>query len=81
MGYNRASYVCFREYEIQDGFGFRLRACRKTYGKIERFNVYLKQSFITPLVATMKLTGLEADVDIANGQIGQFILDVAHQRI
>lgn len=136
LGYSRASYVCFSEYEKQedwlagiegalnyfggvpkeilfdnakcimierdaygDGkhrwnskllqlsadYGFRLRACRpyraKTKGKVERFNGYLKHSFITPLAATMKQAGLELDVDIANGQIGQWLHDVAHQRI
>lgn len=136
LGYSRACYVCFSEYERQEDwingieaamhyfggvpkdilfdnakcimierdaygegehrwnskllqlsgdYGFRLRACRpyraQTKGKVERFNGYLKNSFITPLAATMKQAGLELDVETANGQIGQWLHDVAHQRI
>ncbi|EGY28036.1 Transposase [Candidatus Regiella insecticola 5.15] len=66
-------------------YGFSLRACRpyrpKTKGKVERFNGYLKHSFITPLAASLKQLGLELDVDTANGQIGQWLNDIAHQRI
>jgi transposase InsO family protein len=71
--------------KMSTDYGFRLRACRpyraKTKGKVERFNGYLKHSFITPLAATMKQAGLELDVDTANGQIGQWLHDIAHQRI
>ncbi len=136
LGYSRACYVCFSEYEKQEDwlagikgaldyfggvpkdilfdnakcimierdaygegqhrwnskllqlsadYGFRLRACRpyraQTKGKVERFNGYLKHSFITPLAATMKQAGLELDIDTANGQVGQWLHDVAHQRI
>ena len=136
LGYSRACYVCFSEYEKQDDwiagiegalnyfggvpkdilfdnakcimierdaygegqhrwnskllqlsadYGFRLRACRpyraKTKGKVERFNGYLKHSFITPLAATLKQAGLALDIDTANGQVGQWLHDVAHQRI
>ncbi len=66
-------------------YGFKLRACRpyraKTKGKVERFNHYLKNSFITPLATTLKQVGLTLDVDAANGQIGPWLSDVAHQRI
>lgn len=66
-------------------YGFRLRACRpyraRTKGKVERFNGYLKSSFITPLAATLKQSGLVLDVEIANGQIGLWLIDIAHQRI
>lgn len=66
-------------------YGFRLRACRpyraKTKGKVERFNGYLKGSFITPLVASLKQTGLTLDVGIANAHIGPWLADVAHQRL
>jgi len=136
LGYSRASYVVFSEYEKQEDwlagiegalnyfggvtqdilfdnakcimierdaygegqhrwnskllqlsadYGFRCRACRpyraQTKGKVERFNGYLKHSFITPLAATMKQAGLELDIDTANGQVGQWLHDVAHQRI
>lgn len=66
-------------------YGFSLRACwpyrPKTKGKVERFNGYLKNSFITPLAASLKQLGLELEVDTANGQIGQWLNDIAHQRI
>jgi transposase len=66
-------------------YGFRLRVCRpyraQTKGKVERFNGYLKGSFITPLTATLKQTGLYLDAEIANGQVGPWLAEVAHQRI
>jgi hypothetical protein len=71
--------------QLSNDYGFRLRACRpyraRTKGKVERFNGYLKNSFITPLAATLKQAGLALDVDAANGQIGPWLSDVAHQRI
>lgn len=70
--------------ELASDYGFRLRACRpyraKTKGKVERFNGYLKNSFITPLAATLKQAGLALDVDTANAQVGPWLEDVAHQR-
>ncbi len=66
-------------------YHFKPKACRpyraKTKGKVERFNAYLKSSFITPLAATMKQHGLELTVDVLNGQIGAWLETVAHQRI
>ena len=71
--------------QLSADYGFRLRACRpyraKTKGKVERFNGYLKHSFITPLAASLKQAGLALDIDTANGQVGQWLHDVAHQRI
>lgn len=66
-------------------YGFKPKACRpyraKTKGKVERFNSYLKSSFITPLAATLKQHGLDLTVDVANGRIGAWLETVAHQRI
>jgi len=66
-------------------YGFTLKACRpyraKTKGKVERFNGYLKQSFITPLATTLKQAGLDLDINIANAQVGPWLYDVAHQRL
>ncbi len=66
-------------------YGFKPKACRpyraKTKGKVERFNSYLKSSFITPFAATLKQHGLEFTVDVANGHIGAWLETVAHQRI
>jgi transposase len=70
---------------LADEYGFRLKACRpyraRTKGKVERFNGYLKSSFVTPLAASLKQAGLVLDVGAANGQIGLWLSEVAHQRI
>ena len=64
---------------------FKPRACRpyraRTKGKVERFNSYLKSSFITPLATTMKQHELKLTVEILNGRIGAWLDTVAHQRI
>lgn len=66
-------------------FNFKPRACRpyraRTKGKVERFNSYLKSSFITPLAATMKQHGLKLSVELLNGRIGVWLDTIAHQRI
>lgn len=66
-------------------YGFIARACRpyraRTKGKVERFNGYLKHSFITPLAATLKQAGLRLDVATANAHVGPWLERVAHQRI
>jgi len=71
--------------QLAKDYGFKPRACRpyraKTKGKVERFNGYLKRSFITPLAASLKQVGLELDVATANGQIGAWLADVANQRV
>ncbi len=70
---------------LSEEYGFTLRACRpyraKTKGKVERFNGYLKGSFIVPLAATLKQTGLKLDVDAANAHVGRWITEVANTRI
>jgi hypothetical protein len=54
-------------------YGFIARACRpyraRTKGKVERFNGYLKGSFITLLAATLHQAGLRLDVATANAHI------------
>jgi hypothetical protein len=66
-------------------YGFKPRACRpyraQTKGKVERFNGYLKHSFVTPLAASLNQSGLVLDVETANGKIGQWLNEVANQRI
>ncbi len=66
-------------------YGFVPKACRPyraiTKGKVERFNGYLKRSYIVPLATTLKQARLELDVDTANARIGAWLHDVAHQRI
>jgi transposase len=71
--------------ELADEYGFRPRLCRpyraRTKGKVERFNGYLKGSFVTPLAATLKSAGLLLDATTANAQVGRWIEEVAHQRV
>lgn len=66
-------------------FGFKLKVCRpyraQTKGKVERYNGYLKSSFITPLATTLKQAGLELTVEAANAHIGAWLLGVSEQRI
>lgn len=66
-------------------YGFRLRLCRpyraKTKGKVERFNGYLKGSFLVPLAATLAQSGLKLDVLSANAHIGRWLTEVANARV
>ena len=59
---------------LADRYGFAPRVCRpyraRTKGKVERFNGYLKGSFIVPLAASLRASGLLLDVATANGRIG-----------
>lgn len=70
---------------LADEFGFRPRVCRpyraRTKGKVERFNRYLKDSFVTPLAATLKSARLLLDVSTANAHVGRWLHDVANRRI
>jgi len=65
-------------------YGYLPRACRpyraRTKGKVERFNAYLKHSFVTPLAATLTQVLLELTVDAANAHVGPWLANVAHQR-
>jgi len=65
-------------------YGYIPKACRpyraKTKGKVERFNSYLKQSFVTPLLATLRQAGLDLTVEAANAHVGPWLIDIAHQR-
>lgn len=71
--------------EFSRDFGFQLRVCRpyraRTKGKVERFNGYLKGSFLVPLAATLKAGGLKLDVDTANREVLRWLTDVANVRI
>jgi transposase len=70
---------------LSEEFGFSLRLCRpyraKTKGKVERFNGYLKGSFLVPLSATLKSSGLKLDAIAANLHIGRWLSEVANARI
>ena len=66
-------------------YGFVPKVCRpyraKTKGKVERFNRYLKSSFVIPLQATLRTAGLALDVATANGYIGRWLTMVANARV
>ena len=70
---------------VADEFGFQPRLCRpyraKTKGKVERFNGYLKGSFLVPLAATLKSSGLKLDAVAANVHIGRWLSEVANARV
>jgi transposase len=70
---------------LSEDYGFGLRLCRpyraKTKGKVERFNGYLKGSFLVPLAATLKQAGLKLDADSANAHIGRWLTQVANARV
>lgn len=71
--------------ELAEACGFTPRLCRpyraKTKGKVERFNSYLKGSFVVPLAATLEATGLKLDVDIANVHVRRWLNEVANARV
>ncbi len=65
--------------------GFTPRLCRpyraQTKGKVERFNGYLKGSFVVPLAATVEASGLTLDVNIANQHVRSWLDNVANARV
>jgi transposase len=71
--------------QLADRFGFAPRVCRpyraRTKGKVERFNGYLKGSFVVPLAASLRASGLTLDPGTANGRIGAWLDEVANVRI
>ena len=70
--------------ECAQTYGFQLRVCRpyraRTKGKVERFNGYLKRSFLVPLGATLRAGGLKLDVDTANREVLRWLNEVANTR-
>lgn len=70
---------------LAEQYGFRPKVCRpyraKTKGKVERFNRDLKESFITPLAASLRSAGLTLDVATANAHVGRWLTEVARQRV
>jgi transposase len=71
--------------ELANDYGFQLRVCRpyraRTKGKVERFNGYLKGSFLVPLAATLRAGGLKLDVDTANREVLRWLSEVANMRV
>ncbi len=71
--------------ELAEACGFKPRLCRpyraKTKGKVERFNAYLKGSFIVPLAATLQAGGLRLDAELANAHVRRWLDEVANARV
>ena len=71
--------------DLAEQCGFQLRLCRpyrgRTKGKVERFNGYLKGSFLVPLKATLKAAGLTLDLDTANREVLRWLVEVADRRV
>jgi transposase len=71
--------------ELAESCGFMPRLCRpyraKTKGKVERFNAYLKGSFVLPLASSLEASGLWLDVDVANRHVRRWLDEVANVRI
>ena len=71
--------------ELAEQCGFTPRLCRpyraKTKGKVERFNGYLKGSFLVPLAASLKAAGLALTAEVANLHVRRWLDEVANARV
>ena len=71
--------------DLAESCGFTPRLCRpyraKTKGKVERFNSYLKGSFVVPLAATLEASGLRLEVDVANAHVRRWLDEIANARV
>lgn len=57
------------------------RAKTKTKGKVERFDRFLKQSFVVPPAATLKQSSLKLDVEAANSHTCRWLAAVVNARV
>lgn len=71
--------------ELAEECGFTPRLCRpyraKTKGKVERFNGYLKGSFLVPLAASVQAAGLQLTPEVANAHVRRWLGEVANARV
>lgn len=71
--------------QLAEECGFAPRLCRpyraRTKGKVERFNGYLKGSFVVPLAASVEAAGLKLDAGTANVHVRRWLDEVANQRV
>lgn len=71
--------------QLAEECGFTPRLCRpyraKTKGKVERFNGYLKGSFLVPLAASVESGGLKLTPEIANAHVRRWLDEVANARL
>ena len=73
----------FRDFARHHGFSPRICAPYRaqTKGKVERFNRYLKESFVWPLESRLKPLGFHLDAATANAEVGLWLADVANVRV
>lgn len=73
-----------RSVALAERYGFTPKVCRpyraQTKGKVERFNHYLKNSFVVPLAASLNQVNLLLDVEVANSKIGPWLMEIANAR-
>ena len=71
--------------ELAERCGFAPRLCQpyraQTKGKVERFNGYLKGSFVVPLAASIEAAGLRLDAQVANRHVRRWLDEVANVRV
>ena len=74
-----------RLLELAEECGFAPRLCRpyraKTKGKVERFNGYLKGSFLVPLAARLHATDLNLTAEVANAHVRRWLDEIANARV
>jgi transposase len=74
-----------RLLELAEECGFTLQLCRpyraQTKGKVERFNGYLKGSFLVPLAASLQASGLKLTAELANGHVWRWLDEIANERV
>lgn len=71
--------------DLAEECGFVPRVCRpyraQTKGKVERFNRYLRRSFLVPLKARLKADGLVLDESVANHAVRLWLHEIANERV
>ena len=71
--------------QLAEECGFTPKLCRpyraKTKGKVERFNGYLKGSFLVPLAASLEAAGLKLTPEVANAHVRRWLDEVANVRV
>lgn len=72
-------------YDFAKHYNFVPRLCRpyraQTKGKVERFIRYVRESFFTPLIATLRAAHLKLDKETANAEVKRWLNEVANCRI
>lgn len=85
-GYGRGNHKCNEQLkQFSKDYAFVPTVClsgrAKTKGKVERYNRYLKSSFVCPLEASLKSEGVILTPQIANAEVGRWLYGVANCRI